>query len=89
MNQFIPDAQGYPFTETEYTPDNTGRISRQGGVGPDHQLGSGHETKYFYGTSDQKELDALFGTDVGDASHYFKTMVRDANGQFSISYVDM
>ncbi|WP_207513814.1 EndoU domain-containing protein [Longitalea luteola] len=89
MNQFIPDAQGYPFTETEYTPDNTGRISRQSGVGPDHQLGSGHETKYFYGTPDQKELDGLFGTDVGDASHYFKNMVRDANGQFSISYVDM
>ncbi|OQP58027.1 hypothetical protein A4R26_23295 [Niastella populi] len=89
MNQFIPDAENYPFTETEYTPDNTGRISRQGGVGAAHQLGNGHETKYFYGTPDQKELDALFGTDVGDASHYFKNMVQDANGQFSISYVDM
>jgi len=33
MNQFIPDAQNYPFTETEYTNDNTGRINRQGGVG--------------------------------------------------------
>ncbi|HWB93838.1 MAG TPA: RHS repeat-associated core domain-containing protein [Puia sp.] len=89
LNQFIPDAGNYPFTETEYTPDNTGRISRQGGVGPDHQLGSGHETKYYYGTPDQSELDGLFGTEVGDKSHYFKNMVRDANGQYSVSYVDM
>lgn len=89
LNQFIPDAHHYPFTETEYTPDNTGRINRQGGVGPYHQLGSGHETKYFYGTPDQAELDALFGTEVGDRSHYFKNMVRDANGQYSVSYVDM
>ena len=42
-----------------------------------------------YGTPDQKELDALFGTDVGHFSHYFKNMVRDANGQYSVSYVDM
>ena len=89
MNQFIPDAKNYPFTETEYTQDNTGRISRQGGVGPNYQLGSQHETKYYYGTPDQSELDALFGTDVGDHSHYFKNMVRDANGQYSVSYVDM
>ena len=89
LNQFIPDAHNYPFTETEYTPDNTGRINRQGGVGPVYQLGLGHETRYFYGTPDQSELDALFGTEAGDHSHYFKNMVRDANGQYSVSYVDM
>ena len=89
LNQFIPDAQTYPFSQTEYTPDNTGRISRQGGVGPEYQLGSLHETKYYYGSPDQGELDALFGTEVGDHSHYFKNSVRDANGQYSISYVDM
>jgi hypothetical protein len=89
FNQYIPDSQGYPFTETEYTQDNTGRISRQSGVGPDHRLGSGHETLYYYGSPDQSELDALFGTEAGDNSHYFKNMVRDANGQYSVSYVDM
>ncbi len=89
FHRFIPDAGGYPFSEKEYTQDNTGRISRQGGVGPTHQLGTGHETKYFYGTPDQQELDALFGTEVGDHSHYYKTMVRDANGQYSVSYTDM
>jgi RHS repeat-associated protein len=89
LNQFIPDAHDYPFSETEYMPDNTGRTKRQSGVGPYHQLGTGHETKYFYGAPDQNELDALFGTEVGDKSHYFKNMVRDANGQYSVAYVDM
>ncbi|MBO9633467.1 MAG: hypothetical protein J7578_10155, partial [Chitinophagaceae bacterium] len=87
--RFIPDAEGFPFTEVVYTQDNTGRISRQSGVGPAFKIGSGHETRYYYSVPEQRELDALFGTDVGDRSHYFKTMVRDANGQFSVSYVDM
>jgi len=89
FNQWIPDAQDYPYTEVKYLPDNTGRIARQGGVGLHHQIGSGHETMYYYGSPDQVELDGLFGTEAGYASHYFKNMVRDANGQYSISYVDM
>jgi RHS repeat-associated protein len=89
FNKFIPDAAGYPFTETQYTQDNTGRISKQSGVGPDHKLGSGYETKYYYGAASQREMDAIFGTEVGNYSHYFKNMVRDANGQYSVSYVDM
>ncbi|MCP9752451.1 RHS repeat domain-containing protein [Ferruginibacter sp. HRS2-29] len=97
-NKFIPDAKGYPFTETKYTQDATGRISEQGGVGAYHQLGLGisgdassqlHQTKYYYGSAEQEDLDALFGTEVGNVSHYSKNMVRDANGQLSISYVDM
>ncbi len=88
-NKFIPDAQRYPFTETQYTQDNTGRISRQGGVGPTYRIGGGRETVYYYGTPDQSQLDGLFGTEAGDHNHYFKTMVRDANGQYSVSYADM
>src|SRR5690606_8652148 len=88
-NKLIPDAKGFPFAEVRYTQDNTGRVAAQGGVGPDHQLATGHETKYYYGTPDQAELDALFGTEAGDASHYFKNMIRDANGQYSVSYMDM
>lgn len=86
---FIPNANGYAFSQTKYTQDNSGRMSSQGGVGPDFKLGSGHETKYYYGGAEQEDLDALFGTEVGDASHYQKNMVQDANGQLSISYVDM
>lgn len=89
FNKYIPDAKGYPFTEVQYLPDGTGRVAKQSGVGPIFQIGSGHETKYYYGTPDQKEIDALFGTEAGNVNHYFKTMVRDANGQFSVSYTDM
>ncbi|WP_143305306.1 RHS repeat-associated core domain-containing protein [Chitinophaga vietnamensis] len=88
-DRFIPDAQGYAFTETEYTQDNTGRISRQSGVGANYKLGSGQETKYTYGAAKQNELDAIFGTEAGDETHYFKNTVQDANGQLSVSYVDM
>jgi RHS repeat-associated protein len=85
---YVPDAQLYPFTQTEYTPDNTGRISTQGGVGKMFQLGKGHETRYFYSSPEQEELDRLFGSEAGNALHYKKNMVRDANGQLSISFLD-
>ena len=87
--KYIPDAKGFAFTETRFMDDATERVRSQGGVGIDHQIGSGHETKYYYGKPSQNELDALFATEVGDASHYSKNMVRDANGQMSVSYVDM
>jgi len=84
----VPDAALLPFSQTVYTPDNTGRISSKGGVGKDHQIGSGHEMKYFYGTPSQAELNRLFGYKVGDASHYKKNTVIDPNGQISVSYLD-
>ena len=88
FNALIPDADGYPFTRTEYTPDNTGRIARQGGVGSQHQLGSDHETKYFYGVPHQEELDQLFGSEAGNTLRYKKNMVMDPNGQISLTYQD-
>ena len=84
----IPDAKKYPFSQIEYTPDNTGRIRRKGGVGETHQLGSGHEMEYYYGTPEQIELNRLFGYSVGNAVHYKKNMVLDPNRQLSISYID-
>lgn len=86
---YVPEAQNYPFVQTEYMPDNTGRIRRQSGVGEELKLGSNHETKYFYGTpTGQTELDRLFGSEVGYYNHYKKNMVIDPNGQVSISYID-
>ena len=88
FTKYVPDAQAYPFSTTQYTPDNTGRIKKQGGVGQNFQIGSGHETQYYYGKPFQKDLDRLFGMEVGNASHYLKNMVVDPNGQVSVSYVD-
>lgn len=88
-NAFIPDGGGYTYMLVEYMPDNTGRVKRQAGVGATFSLTSGHATSYFYGKPFQEELDRLFGTNVGDASHYQKNMVIDPNGQVSVSYLDM
>ncbi|MBI1838654.1 MAG: hypothetical protein HYR91_15425, partial [Flavobacteriia bacterium] len=85
---YVPDAKGYPFAQVEYTPDNTGRVRKQGGVGEEFQLGSGHETEYLYGQPNQVELDRMFGSEVGYASHYKRNVVIDAHGQASISYLD-
>lgn len=85
---FVPESNGVPFTQIEYTPDNTGRVRRQSGVGEEFMLGTDHETKYFYGTPFQLQLDRLFASEVGYASHYKKNMVVDPNGQISVSYLD-
>lgn len=89
IDAYIPDAEGFPYTITRYTPDATNRIMSQSSPGAPLQLGKGHETKYYYGTPAQEELDGLFGTEVGNYTHYFKNMVQDANGQMSVNYVDM
>ncbi|MDP1725787.1 MAG: hypothetical protein Q8M15_03315 [Bacteroidota bacterium] len=88
-NAYIPDAKNYPFTQTEFTPDLTGRIRKQGGVGINHQLGSTHETEYYYGTPMQEELFMLFGNEAGIASHYKKNVVKDPNGQLSVSFLNL
>ncbi len=88
LHDIVPKANNYPFSQIEYTPDNTGRIRRKSGVGPDHQLGSGHEMKYLYSVPYQNELDRLFGSQVGYAEHYKKNAVIDPNGQVSVSYID-
>jgi len=89
VNAYIPDAEKYPFTQIEYTPDNTGRIRRQSGVGINHTLGTDRETKYFYAQPGQRSLDQLFGSEVGKKAHYKKNAVVDANKQISVSYLDM
>jgi len=88
FQDYVPDAQNYPFSQIQYTPDNTGRIQSKSGVGATHQLGSGHEMKYFYSTPEQPELDRLFGTSVGNAMHYKKNIVVDPNNQVSVSFID-
>lgn len=93
----LPNAYGYPFAQTEYMPDGTGRVRRQGMLGADHQLPGvkedftpidGKANHYAYYTPTQVELDRLFGMEVGDYSHYKKVAMTDPNGQVSVSYYD-
>lgn len=91
-NKDIPDANGYPFAVSRYTPDNTGRVAVQGSVGEIFQPGPDPATskavRYYYGAPQPGELDRLFGNDAGYASHYLKTMTVDGNGQVAIDYKD-
>jgi RHS repeat-associated protein len=86
--KYIPHAEGYPFAVTQFTADNTGRLRRQGGTGKTYQPGQGHDTRFFYGKPSQLELDRLFGSEAGEASHYLKNMAIDADGQIGVTYVD-
>jgi RHS repeat-associated protein len=87
--KFTASAEGFPYSRTVYTADNTGRISQiTSGVGATHRIGGGHEINYYYNTTNGTELHRLFGTNVGPASHYKKNYVKDANGQVSVSYLD-
>lgn len=85
---FLPKAEGYPYAQTEYTKDNTGRIRTKGGVGELFSMG-GHTTTTYYGKPEQLQLDRLFGSEAGYAHHFQKVVTKDPNGQVSISYVDM
>ncbi|MBI3134275.1 MAG: hypothetical protein HYZ14_06315 [Bacteroidetes bacterium] len=94
-NAYLPDAEGYPFVQVQYTPDPTGRIKKVGGVGADHQLGatlSGandpHYTEYFYTTPDDEELWALFGNDAARVVNYTKVITKDVHGQISVALID-
>lgn len=85
---FIPRAEGKPYSHTEYTRDNTGRVRAQGGVGPEFQPGM-HDTRNFYGTPGQIELDRLFGPEAGHWQHYRKNVTIDPNDQATVTYLDM
>lgn len=88
QNAYIPDAFNYPFTHKVYTPDNTGQVRYESGLGPELKIGNGHETKYVYGDPDQDDLDKLFGSEAGYAEKYKKNMVIDPNGQITVSYLN-
>ncbi|MEP7265286.1 MAG: hypothetical protein ABI772_12345, partial [Bacteroidota bacterium] len=88
FRDLIPDAEKYPFSQVEFTPDNTGRVRRQGSVGTEFQL-NGKSSLYLYGQPNQLQLDRFFGPEAGDATHYKKNIVIDPNGQASVAYVDM
>lgn len=88
----IPDAKGYAYSYTEFFGDGTGRPLRTSGVGEQYRVHDGttdqRYTSYLYDTPEQEMLDRLFGNNAGFADFYKKTIVRDPNGQSTITYTD-
>ncbi|MDQ3112235.1 MAG: hypothetical protein M3R17_20310, partial [Bacteroidota bacterium] len=86
---YIPDAEGYAYSRIRYATDGTDRPISISAPGVELKPGSGHETKFFYGSpSGQDELDRLFGNEVGERKHYQKNMTVDPNGQVTVAYLD-
>ena len=87
---YIADAGGYPYSRVEFKRDNTGKPTAQSGVGLFHQVqeDNGKETRYYYATPSSTKLHRLFGSNAGNASMYKTQLVKDANGQLSLSYID-
>lgn len=93
LKNYIPDAEGYVYSQTEYLNDGTGRVSRQSGVGKEFRLDRTdiqnlHTSRYYYGSAAPAEIIRLFGSSVGNSNHYKKNLVVDANGQANVTYQD-
>lgn len=92
-SQVIPDAEQYPYTQSVLAKD--GRVKFQSAPGSKHSITDNgiitdnKFTEYFYATPLQYKLDRLFGNEVGYAAHYKLKAVKDANGQVSLSYLDL
>ncbi len=84
----IPDAEGYPYEQVIMSNDNLGRPKVSSEVGLTHRLGGGHETYYYYIKPTDRDLRELFGSNVGNLSHYEKQVQIDPNGQATVIYSD-
>ncbi|NQX97487.1 MAG: hypothetical protein HRT73_06360, partial [Flavobacteriales bacterium] len=88
FKDYVPNANGFPFSRTTYKRDGTNRITEQSGVGDLLMHGTENTTKYYYGSPADMEIERLFGNEVGPVSFYQKNMVKDPNGQLSVQYLD-
>ncbi len=88
MQQFVPDAQGYPFIETRYASDNNNKVIWKGAAGIDFQRWRNHGTTTTYVRADQYELNRLMGSEAGKNQYYPKQIVTDPNGQSSFSIIN-
>ncbi len=88
-NAYIPDAEKYPYSRVDYINDFSGRVRYTSAAGEELSQGYGHETRFVYPSPQQSDLNRLFGSEVGDASHYTKMITIDPNGQVYVQYTDM
>lgn len=87
MQQFVPDAVGFPFVQTVFAPGYNDRVSAQGGAGLRLQIDSNY-IKNAYVSPSQQALNSLFGANIGWSSFYSMTVNSDANQQLSMVVKD-
>lgn len=89
---YIAADPGYVYSQVQFKRDGTGRVKKTSGIGKDHRIHKGnsdiHYQQVFEASASETELHRLFGSNVGDATHYKKVATIDANGQASVTYID-
>lgn len=97
---YIPHAQGYPFSTVYFEENSLGRVKEQSGIGSRFQVIAknfdpdsasffgGKTTKTIYSTADSRTLYSLFGSNLGDISKYRKITTIDPNNVASRTYIN-
>ena len=88
FQKFVPDAGGYPLVQTIFSPAYNDRVDKQGGAGDKLQIADSNIISNFYVTTQQVNLNRLFGLDAGWNSYYNMTVSKDPNKQLSMSIKD-
>ena len=91
VDQYVPSAEGYPFTRTLYYNDGTGRVKEESGVGRTHMIGDqaqgmGRTVRTLYATPSEDELVALFGKEAPHHESVQKTITVDQNNTATVTY---
>ncbi len=88
FQKYVPDAEGFPMTQTVFSPAYSNRIDKQGGAGPRLQIADSNIITNFYAGIEQKPLDVLFGLNIGRRPFYRRVITKDPNMQLSMSISD-
>jgi RHS repeat-associated protein len=89
-NDYVPDAEGYPYTRNTYFPDPTGKLSRQSMPGVTKRIDDSDNSKNsitFYDGVSQDELDVVFGSEAPLEKTVFKVITVDPNRVTSVKYM--
>lgn len=91
MKDFVPDAKGYPYSQTLYYSDPTGRVFKEAGAGAVMKLikdpTGTHNLTSLYGSVAQEELDRVFGSEAPLANTTYKVTSIDPNHVNTVSYM--
>lgn len=89
-NQFIPDAEQYPYTRKQYLNDGSGRVKTTYSPGAEFATDATgvKNNRFFYSKPTRSELEVLFGSNVGEMEYYKKNVTIDPNGVVSFAYID-
>ncbi len=57
---YIPDGEGFSYSQTEYLRDGTGRVNRKSSAGKALRIDGSHATRHYFGSAAPGELIRLF-----------------------------